>query len=123
MDPQLMEKMLSEIPADGCYDAEWRELRYQLFDRLFQIAKENLTDKQFVIFYLFFVENLGYQGTAEHVNLQRQSIFNVVNGCKIKDKYERVGGILKKVKSLAEVDGVCLTILEEMNELRAKDVI
>ena len=87
---------------------------------LFDIYKDLLTDKEKVIFSLYYEENLTLQEIADNYNVSKSYIGSVIKRCEKKlEEYETLLNIYKtkeKISSLMDINDI-KKIKEELNSL------
>lgn len=98
-------------------DLQVAELRALLAERLIQIAKDNTTERQWTILELFLTGKYTQVQIGELVGVCQTTVFKTING---NDTYHkdgsvrRYGGLVKKLRKLAEADATCVQLLEQI---------
>lgn len=99
------------------FSEEQYELKEQLKERIWQLAKENCSERQYQILILLYKEEKTQEEAAKVLKLNQSSIAKSLHGSTFfQDKLIRYGGSIKKLQKLAMEDEKIQNILLQLND-------
>lgn len=102
------------------YSEERLELIDKLYKRILVIAKNNLTEKQFEILKLYYIENFTQEEIGKKTGTLQNSVCKSLKGnpYKLKDGTIKKTGSLRKLKEIALKDPEVISYLKNIEELK-----
>jgi len=103
------------------YSERFYELRQQLLKEVLRIIKTDLTERQCEVVTLR-LQGLTQIQIAEQLGIHQTTVHKLLMGnIDYANGKKRYGGAIKKLKKICYKDEKVLKILEEMDDIRAKD--
>jgi DNA-binding CsgD family transcriptional regulator len=119
-DFQLVEGLGAQLSL-ASYSERFYELRQELMIEVLRVVDTNLTDRQAEVVTLRLQGKTQVQ-IAEQLDIHQTTVHKLLMGnIDYTNGKKRYGGAIKKLTKICFKDGKILEILEEMEELRAKD--
>ncbi len=110
LDPEI----LSIFPDTKDSNQLLLEKRDQLLNRIFELAPQILTDKQYIIFKMYFQEGINTPSIAKILNVNTSGVRNNLKGAA---NSKGKNGALPKLKNYLMKDEITINILKEISEL------
>lgn len=112
-----------------------QQLREDLVVEVKRIMKANLTEKQYMVIWMYYVENKTQQDIAKELGVNQSSVVKCMQGnCDYGNRYQEkvhpgskskyktkhvYGGALPKLRRICNQDPIIINILDEIKELCA----
>lgn len=111
---QMSDDVLSLFPDNTSSNQSILELTDKLFKRVEALAPSILTDKQYKVFEMYYLNNKSTPSIARLLGINVSCVRNQLKGTK---NNKGNNGVLPKLKNFLKKDKVCIDILKKISEL------
>lgn len=110
-----------ERTPDLSISHEVQALREELIQRIKAVAKEVLTEKQYVVFILY-LQGKSQSEISKLTNRNQSGVNKCLHGSpSAKDPTQKHGGLFRKLKAACLVDDECSVVLEKIAQQEEKE--
>lgn len=112
-----------EIEENAKFDEAWSILNRILYERVVDLIQTHFTDHQKKVLALLQMPEKTYGEVSELLNINYTAVSHAIKGIKNKKEKDLYhGGFEKKLKKVCSKDEQCNKILDEMKELKNKNL-